>query len=264
MPRALSAFNEALYQGSLWTPAIEWGNLASWFDFSDPATITYATGISQVRSKHYAGTYMEQGTTTRQPAFGEINGRRAASFGATDHVLYQFTAANTTMSNAFVVGIVASITSASGANSRILSLATTGNDFDKAAAMAMIYRSSANTWDTYQNGGLRASTSGCTDGVPHVFVVSSDGTTCRHYRNGVAGGLGNWGTISLGASSRWQIGDFDGAGAGTDLRGLIGEIVAIRGWRPGLAEALSGYLSHGWRRPLDGGPYTGRVPLVGV
>lgn len=263
MGRPLSAWEIARAQGQLWTPAAERGAISGWFDFSEPSSISWATGISQIRSRDDAAVLMEQGGGSAQPGFGEINGRRAASFGASNKLLLQFTSANSVMSNSFVVGLVASITSASGANSRIITWMQSASDYDSSTSVALLYRLSANTWATYQNNGARATTSGCTDGVPHVFVVESDGTTCRHYRNGVAGGSGNWGTISLGSGGRWAMGCYTSGGGATDLRGQVGEIVAIRGWRAGLADRLAGYLAHRWRRPLEGGPYALRPPLIG-
>lgn len=268
MPRGVSRYDEARVQRRLWTPDAWRGDMSCWFDMSDPQLLTLATGISQAKSRHNTGVMIEQGTGANQPTVNMtgINGRRCVSFGASNQVLLQFTTANATMSNAFLFGIVASATSASGANTRILTWAPSGNDYDNASSVALLYRVSANNWETYQNGAIRATTGSCTDGTPHVFVVESDGTTCRHYRNGTAGGSGNWGTISLGSSGRWLIGGYSSGGSSTDYRGLWGEGVVVRNYQgPRGRQLLEGYLAHRWglSESLAGThPYRNAPPLI--
>lgn len=260
----LSGRQLAQRQRQMWTPRLEMGDVAAWFDFSDPATTTWATGISQMRGQ-VGIPYQEQGNTSNQPGFGQINGRRCASFNGSNHFMMMFTAGNTTtMSNSFVVGGIFSV-NAAGTDARPFTWIREagGNDYDNSGSITLLYRSAANTWSTYQNGASRASSSGCTDGEVFVWVMWSDGTNFYHLRNGVQTASGTWGTISL-STGRFHFGIYATAPSVTDYRGLMGEMVAFRGGSLARAQKLGGYLAARWNhqgRML--GPYALSPPLIG-
>lgn len=267
MPRGVSRYDEAQLQGRLWTPEEVRGDLSCWWDFSERGSLTHATGISAIKSRHKSDVTMEEGTGSKQPAFSAtgINGRACANFSGTNNTLGQFTTANSVMSNSFTAVVVSSVLATSGANTRVLGYCTSGNDYDSPTALAVLYRSAANTLSTFQNGSARAS-SAAADGVVSVVVVESDGTTCRHFINGTAGGSGAWGTITLGSSGRWLIGKFSVGASETDHKGLWGEGVVVRLYAPHLRQRLEGYLAHRWGLASSlaaSHPFRNSPPLIG-
>ncbi len=267
MPRGVSAYDEARVQSRLWTPAAVRGDLACWWDFSERGTLTHATGISAIKSRHKSDVTMEEGTGSKQPVFSPLgfNGRTCANFSGTNNTLGQVTTANSVMANSFTAVIAFSVLSTSGGDTRVLSFCTSGNDYDSSAAAAMLYRSAANTLTTYQNGAVRCSTT-ATDGVAQVFAVDSDGTTCRHWRNGTAGGSGAWGTISLGSSTRFLIGKFNVGASETNHKGLWAEGFVVRLYAPHLRQRMEGYLAHRWGLASSlaaSHPYRNAPPLLG-
>lgn len=267
MPRGISRYDEARLQRRLWTPAAVRGDLSCWWDFSERGALTHATGISAIKSRHKSDVTMEEGTGSKQPVFtvGGINGRDCANFSGTNNALGQFFTANSVMANSFTAVVVFSVLATSGANSRVLSYITSGNDYDSANAVALMNRYAANSIETYQNSGQRATTTTATDGEVQVFTVESDGTTCRHYRNGTAGGSGSWGTISLGSSGRWLIGKYNSGASETNHKGLWGEGVVVRLYAPWVRQKLEGYLAHRWglAEKLAGThPYRNAPPLI--
>lgn len=266
MPRGISRYDEALVQGRLWTPAAVRGDLACWWDFSERGALTHATGISAIKSRHKSDVTMEEGTGSKQPVFSAagFNGRACANFSGTNNTLGQVTTANSVMANSFTAAVAFSVLATSGADTRVLAYITTGNDYDNSASAALLYRSAANTLTTYQNGAVRASTT-ATDGEAQVFAIDSDGTTCRHFRNGTAGGSGAWGTISLGSSTRFLIGRFNIGASETNHKGLWGEGVVVRLYAPWVRQKLEGYLAHRWglAEKLAGThPYRNAPPLI--
>ena len=268
MPRGLDPGDEARLQGRLWTPAAESGDLSGWFDASARESLSFATGISQMRSRHSSAVVLEQGGGANQPAFAPagINGRPAADFVGANHLMLQFTTANGLMANAFTAVLAFNVRATSGGNTRILTwLPTAGDDFNSASAIALVTRNAANSIQTFQNNAARATTTAA-DGELQIFAVDSDGTTCRHFRNGVAGGSGAWGGISLGAG-RWGVGCFSSAGSSTDYRGLWGEAVIVRRHSPALRQRVEGYLAWKWGlqdRLAASHPHRNSPPLTGA
>lgn len=253
-------------QRRMWTPRLEIGDVATWWNFSDPAALTYgATGFSQLRSQ-VGIPYLEQGNSGIQPIRSQINGRPCVDFVGANYLMMMYSAGNVcTMTSAFCIGLVCSIRAA-GTNARPVTFIrdpTGGNDYDNSASIALIQRNAANSWQTYQNNGARATSTGITDGEVQVFVIWSDGTNVYHICNGVQTASGTWGTIALG-QGRFHIGVYSSGGALTDYRGLYGEMVAMRGGSLARAHRLGGYLAHGWNHQARmRGPYASSPPLIG-
>lgn len=269
MPRGVSAYDEARLQRRLWTPAPLVGDGSSWFDTGNPQRRTLASGTyANLADAWGLPPYMQNANTSTAPAYSVtgINGRPSANFDkVTNGLMLEFFTATAVMANSFIVAFAGAI-NAVGSNARLISYirAAGGNDFDNSGSIALLYRSATNTLSTFQNGGSRASTT-IVDGANMIFTVESDGTTCRHYLNGTAGGSGAWGTISLG-TGQWGVGTSNSGPGATGYQGLWGEMVAVRLYAPHLRQRLEGYLAHKWglQASLAGThPYRNSPPLIG-
>lgn len=266
--RGLNPYASGRIQSRLWTPKLLQAEGAAWFDAGDLSTCDFNAGTySNIADRWGRAPYMQNGSATTAPSFvsNGIGGKPTARFDKANGLLMEYYSATVVMSNAFIVAIVGSI-NAVGSNARLLAYirAAGGNDFDNSGSMALLYRSAANTLTTYQNGGSRASTT-IVDGRVMLFVVTSDGTTCRHYLNGAAGGSGAWGTISLG-TGQFGVGVSNSGAGTTGYQGDYATMVAVRGYSPRLHRLIEGAAA--WERGLQGRltaghPFRNRPPLIG-
>lgn len=84
--RNANAYEEARFQGVLWTPAVLRGSLSLWLDSADLSTISIATGVSQWIDKSGIGRNATQANPASQPTLGtfQLNGMPLVStFGST-------------------------------------------------------------------------------------------------------------------------------------------------------------------------------------
>lgn len=267
MARLWTPYEEAQQQGRLWTPRLLSGIGAAWFDMSDLTRITVNSGtVSNVADAWGGAPYMQNASATTAPSFTRArrNGRYGAVFDKATCLLIEFYSATATMANAFTVVWVGSVNNA-GSNPRALMWVRSagGNDFDNSGSMALLYRSGANTLSTYQNGALRASST-VTDGTVNIITIESDGTTCRHYVNGVAGGSGAWGTISL-AGGQFGIGTSNSGAGSTGYQGDWDEMIAVRAQGTPLRQRMEGAAAWKWglQQKLRQHPYRDQPPLLG-
>jgi len=74
MPRGISRYDEAAFQGRLWTPQVDGKAVDLWFDIADLGRLsTDASGVTEWRDKSGNGRNLVQTTTTRQPAFSSTD-----------------------------------------------------------------------------------------------------------------------------------------------------------------------------------------------
>lgn len=270
MPRGLTPYRQALIQRQLWTPALRAADRAGWWDFSNLPRLSFgAGGITRIDDSFGGAGFLQEGQTSGMPDVSDINGVRAADFNSTNNRLFQWNSGSdsntTSVASAFLVALVFSYT-ASGSNPRLFTFMTStgGDDWNSANSCAVLHWSSGTSLITYQNNAARATTS-VPPGEPHVFVVDSDGTTCRHYLNGTAGGSGAWGTISLG-TVRCGIGVYNNA-TFTDLRAKLGVALVLKGAQSTLTrQRIEGGFA--WRFGLQAKlpaahPYRNRPPIIG-
>lgn len=242
MPRLWTLYEEAAQQNKLWTPAmVPEANRVAWFDASAAEFSTYASGTySQITDRWRGTADMVQGTTSLAPAISNIRGRRAANFDKTNGVMLEYFAATAAMANTFIICVACAV-NAVGINARPITFirAAGGNDYDNTASMALMSRNASNTIQTYYNGAQRCTTT-IVDGDLMVFTVECDGTTVRHYLNGVAGGSGSVPSINLG-NGQFGVGCYSSAPSTTNYQGLWGEMVAVKN--------VSGAV---WRHKIEG------------
>lgn len=268
MPRGVSRLDEARLQGRLWTPELLRGDGAAWFDFSDRATLTIPSGVSQINDRFGFGSYMEQGTAGDRPNWlvSGINGQPAVDFVASSRRMVVFASAKVQMANAFLLGVVYRMGSASATNTRVVMFSNSIDaDWNNTRGAALIRRSAANQIDTFQNSAARVTIT-VPDDVPHVHVIASDGTNLAHFLNGAQAGTGTWSSPNFGGTdTRFGVNCESGAALPTEMRGQIGEIIAIRGDRSARdRQALEGYLSWKWGIPLAAShPHRNAPPLIG-
>lgn len=267
MPRGVSASDQALLQGRLWTPAALRPGM--WFDASDISTITISTGVSEWRDRSGNGRTFTQTTASKQPAYNEtgFNGRPTLIFDGANSLL------------------------SGGASSAMTQFATTGSWAVFYAGQATSTYRNANAYlangfwgDTgaYLSGGVMNSPDvlftfsydGTVDVVeaaytfdtPAVIENSLDGTNIRTRVNGgTAAALASGATLS--ASSALQIGGQYNAAAGAPrvLNGRISEMLFMRSYLQSYERQLvEGYLGWKWGIPLAADhPFTNRPPLIG-
>ncbi len=263
MPRAILRRDEAAMQGAAWTPALLQSDLAAWFDFSDPASLSWGPGISQVRSRNQRGATLDQVEPVRQPALARLNGR-AAMRCAAGHLMASASAA--ALSNAFLVVSAGRIDGQVGSNPRFLSLAGAGStaDWNNPGSIALMFRNGANSIQTFQNSGARATTA-VPDGQPFVFSVASTGATVEHFVNGAPGGSGSLSSPAIGAVRWLASAESVPPGLHSQIVGAMGEVVAIFGAQPApVRHALEGYLAWRWGIPLRGDHrFANRPPVRG-
>lgn len=123
MPRGISRYDEAAFQGRLWTPERSGVGIAAWFDASDLSTITYgASGISQWRDKSGNVRHFNQSVDGNRPILTSIglNNQSTIYQDGTDDF---FNASYTYTGTEITVFLVSRITSGGGTNARALSFA---------------------------------------------------------------------------------------------------------------------------------------------
>lgn len=88
MPRGTSIYDEAYLQERLWLPT-NIASLAGWWDASEPATMTFATGISQWNSK-VGSAYVAQATGSAQPTLNATTrtGAPGVNFSGAQYLIY--------------------------------------------------------------------------------------------------------------------------------------------------------------------------------
>lgn len=138
-----------------------------WFDFSDAATVTIATGISQINDKSGNSRHATQGTGAKQPAYATsaINGLNASSWNGTSMSL---NVASVTLAQPYTIFAVAKGVAADTLQRNIVS--------DVVASAGWLYKIAASkVWALYAGSSFGA---GVTDnGNTHVFAAEFNGAS---------------------------------------------------------------------------------------
>jgi hypothetical protein len=162
--------------------------IANWWDANDSSTLTYATGISEWRSKSGLKTTASQSTGNNQPVSTAVNGKSAILFdGVNDG--FDFTGVSRTdetwiiacaqvsnqssgirmiisdASSGYGVGTLLSganrfVQNAWGNFSTSYKLTQVSGNVALAASVLTVTRSASSGWSMYRNGSLIDTTSG--------------------------------------------------------------------------------------------------------
>jgi hypothetical protein len=278
MPRGTSPLDEAQLQRRLWTPRAAIGNLAAWYRFSDPATLTVSggnvTGARDLRGIHDL-TSAGAGNLAYSAALGELAWAGNLPTWPGSSIAYLFAAGlagliKTTQKPQ----VIALCRTAGGTTTRTLfalrawpdaesggwgspfadlcgrgtSSFTTGNGRNVNIAYSL------NTWflwsqqfDINQPGGLPAH---------EVFRDGAMSATASFASIGALGTTGN----------RLRIGQGSPNQSGENWNGQIAEIVILGDGNDPLRRLCEGYIAwgHGVQHKLPAAhPFRNRPPLIG-
>ena len=212
-----------------WTPTSLPG-LTAWYDASDPATITAATGkVSQWGDKSSLGHHLTQPTAAKQPTTGAtINGRAALTW----------TPANNTYMDALGVSATQPFTVYTVMKQRVPPPSGTyawkslGSDFETLGA-AVDYFGVGTTFSQYAGVSHNVTYNPAPSSDPAQTVAVFNGATSAIYYNGrttpevAPPNPGDAGTASFTAGLR--LGHFDGITPGYTTDGLFAEVVIQQG-----------------------------------
>jgi hypothetical protein len=236
MPRGISRYDEAAFQGRLWTPKDSGVSIALWLDASDLSTISYGTsGISEWRDKSGNNRHATQGTDANRPTLTAIglNSRPVISFdGSNDS--FDFTGSHGQEWSAFIVG------RANGTQQvfyQFGGINIAGNlQIDTGVGG---YAARAGTV-----GGGSLGLAPCTLGENVLLSCdySNSGSYVNLYKNGTLGTPGS-GTAPAASALASTIGQF---GSIWYLNGFIAEFIVIDSINSAIRQKAEGYLAWKW------------------
>lgn len=258
MPRGISRYDEAAFQGRLWTPERSDIQIAAWFDASDLSTITYGTsGISQWSDKSGKNNHATQTTDANRPTLTTYSliQKTVISFSGTQSFSSGLSASSASES------IFAVVQSSGGSTQTILGASSVGGRqfrIESSNELGFIRQNLANL--AFSGAGNLFQTDKYT-----LIQLQYDGTTSQFYQNGNILGGPTTVSPSLTASLTTLIGQ--GASGVERWVGQIAEIISVQSV---LSEknrrTIEGYLSWKWDLLYllsSSHPYISRPPTIG-
>jgi hypothetical protein len=259
MPRGLSDYDSAVIQGRLWTPEVL--RPAGWWDAADISTMSFATGVSELRDKSGNGRHATQSTPANQPTLVSVsqNGRSALSFDGSNDTL-SLNAAAVTASMALAAAVRPAVTGGGTAYRGITATDTSSGSGSSLNANNGTSGPNSDRWGTWETSNNSAN-SQLQANVSYILIM--DGLDSGSFwRDGASDGSY---AATQGQPSLSHIGGAPGGVPQQQFNGLIFEVF----WIPVALSyvqrvALEGYLSWKWAIPLAAShPYANRPPLIG-
>ena len=224
--------------GTLWTPTQLTG-LAMWFDASDVASLTIASGqVSEWRDLSVNGRHVTQADAARRPSSGSAtqNGRNLVTFDGANDFLAR--SASVSVPAELTVAVVAK--PSTGTEDYLFQMTNSSNQ-----QWAVISKYSGLSYEFYRLGAARFTLGPPAATGLNAVVLTQDATQITSTVNGTPSGSATVasaprtiGTVVVGAA------ELDGEGAaGTDM----GEVVVSFTTLSTLdRQRLEGYLAHKW------------------
>lgn len=258
MPRGISRYDEAAFQGRLWTPDSSEIPIASWFDASDLSTITYGTsGISEWRDKSGKNNHATQATDANRPTLSTYSliQKTVISFSGTQSLSSALSASSASES------IFAIVQSAGGSIQTILGASNDGGRqfrIETSNQLGFIRQNQAAL--AFSGVGNLLQTNKYT-----LIQLQYDATTSQFYQNGNLLGGPTTVSPSLTASRTTLIGQ--GPLGAERWVGQIAEIISVQSvLSEKNRQTIEGYLSWKWNL-LDllssSHPFISRPPTIG-
>jgi hypothetical protein len=259
MARGISRYDEAAFQGRLWSPADKSIGINAWFDAGDLSTITYGTsGVSQWNDKSGNGFNATQATDSLRPVlkFNAYNNLSVLNFNNNPWMQTSLSASSTTETIFAVISVTGSATrTILGSDSdggRQFRLAG-GTDQLQFIRQAQLNLAESGTGNTVNKDRLT------------LVILEYDSTTSQFYSDG--GNLGGATTVSpsLVAGKTTRISQ--GAGGLEFFIGDIAEIIVYQAVAAKyMRQRIEGYLSWKWgfsHLLKTDHPFVSRPPLIG-
>jgi hypothetical protein len=258
MPRGISRYDEAAFQGRLWTPADKSISLGVWFDGADLSSISHGTsGISQWNDKSGNNLHATQATDANRPTLkvNAYNGLSAVTFGNSLWLGSSLSASSASEAIFAVINTSASVTgtilgadSSGGRQFRTESTDQLG--FIK---QEIVNLGSTGAGNTFNKNRLT------------LVYLEYNSTGNTFYSDGAILGTTTFVNPSLTAGKTTTISK--GAGGIENFVGDIAEIIVFQGDLRGfLRQKIEGYLAYKWgfadKLKADH-RYLSRPPMIG-
>ena len=270
--RNANAYEEAKFQGRLWSPNVL--RLALWLDADDQSTITIVTGVSEWRDKSGNGRHASNSTGSTQPAYGAtgLNGRPALVFPASANGRWLRTPVYSWATDRkFANFAVASVSSAAGFSRLLITQPAVGFNIGVDYQFGYLGLNSAGTGAI----AIAGTTATDTPVAPGFSIAGGPRVITNVFGTGGVGN--NVNAISLDGGTLISRANCTGdlATNGTTVgeqagdiyswRGAIAEIVQVSGEiSAALRQTIEGYLAWKWGISLDAShPFRNRPPLIG-
>lgn len=274
--RNANAYEEAKFQGRLWTPDVLRPNLSFWQDAADQSTITIATGVSEWRDKSGNNRHFTQATGANQPSYSDTGflGLPGITFDGTNDNLrltgISGQIANQTHGVHWVFRRISGNTGGSGYNPTVSVMPSNGaSDFG-----ALHYVKQSNNLGAsypYYNAPSSFSydlTSGTAynNGIGYVMSFQANApsaaTAWSVHRNGTLEGstnsIGTPNTSNDGYVLAHQI------SPARYLNCVFAEVLMVQNTNARIRQIVEGYLAWKWGITLDPAhPFVNRPPLIG-
>ena len=267
MPRGISRYDEAAFQGRLWTPAVDGRNIDLWFDVADIITISCnASGVTDWKDKSGNNRNLTQGVSSQQPQFSPINfiGKPSITFDGNDK-LQNPSAGALNVNNVTFITVIRFRT---GSNVDVaIGLGPLGSAFPNQSRV--LYNNaggnlSFGAWANDVTSGFSVDT----DGKFNLFSCIQNGTAISFYKNGTADSTlpRTLASSPLAVSTdRINLGDSE-----SNLDGFTGdlaEVLVFYSAQPySYVSKVEGYLAWKWGLEANLGsthPFASRPPTIG-